>query len=157
MSLSENSVYTPVTVLEIDREAGLGWKKAGVVFCENNGWDWEGNAYLLIVEYESEQIDSLEQQLKNRNIKLYDYARQQPGYVTAHFGFDEPGFEDQFTEMDQVALEICEAVLADLQIKWCGWAEAASFTLAATEAQLQELINHLEKPIKDWQRQDSKN
>lgn len=154
MSSGEYKNYWPVTVLEINREAGLQWKKAGIVFCENNGWDWEGNAYLLVIEYEPEQIDSLERQLANRNIYLYDYAHQQPGYVTSTFGFNELDSNNKLEEMDQDALEICEAVLNDLQINWCGWSGAPSFTIVATENKLQELINCLKEPIEQWQQRN---
>ncbi|MBN9388189.1 MAG: hypothetical protein J0I20_09075 [Chloroflexi bacterium] len=150
MDQTNKSVFQPITILEIDHKAGEEWKKAGVVFCENNGWDWEGNAFLLITGDEPGEIADLENQLKKRNINLYDFAREVPGYLTTVFGFDEPDID--FVEMDEDALEICAKEMEELDIRWNGWSEAASFTLVATEEQLQELIKRLEKPLRKWRK-----
>jgi hypothetical protein len=156
MEQSNFPTYTPVEVLEVDREAGKHWKKAGFVFCENNGWDWEGNSYLLIVDWEADQITALECQLKDRNINFYEFTKQVPGYVTARFGFDdyETDAAHDFSEMAESALEICEKAMVELGIRWCGWSEAPSFSLVATEKQLQKLIKRLEQPIEEWKKKN---
>ena len=150
MTLPENSAFWPdeQPIVEIDWKIGRTWKQQGIEFCSNNGWDWQGNAFLLSLSVGNEY---LEEQLEPLGINWRDYITYHEGYYTNFFGFYEDISDDgMYAEMSLDALNLCEEILDELGIKWNGWAGAASFTLVATETQILELIERLKEPIEQW-------
>lgn len=161
MTLPKNSPFTPRQLVEIDRQAGLEWKKAGIVFCENNGWDWPGNAFLfapLITpsgEEIYEDIVSLEKQLSPIGINWRYYATFHDGYMTDCFGFDDYVYEDfHCAGIEDENLYICIRRMEELDIKWNGWPDTPSFSIVASEEQILELMKRLEEPIAQWREEN---
>src|SRR5262249_5937654 len=142
------AAFTPAKIVKVPRETGLAWKQAGIEFCENNGWDWPGNAYLL-----SEDVDlpGLLDQLEARGISGQEHLEFHDGYQAECFGFDDH-LDARFDclEMQPENLEICAAAMQELGIDWAGWPDAPSFLVLATEAQLDLLAARLQGPIHAW-------
>ncbi len=145
--LRDNPDFPTGEAVEIPKETGQIWKKAGVVFAENNGWDWEGNTY-LIDPFEAEE---LEEKLKEKGFNLWDYAHHRNVYFTNCFGFNDYSSENlACSGFDPAAEELCQDLMEELGIRWCGWFDAPAYTLVASLEQIQELIRRLEEPIARW-------
>ena len=52
--------------------------------------------------------------------------------------------------IDRNMLKLCSELMQDLNIEWCGSLDPAYFNLIATEQQIMEIIQRLEKPIIEW-------
>ena len=147
MALPENSVFVleDWPVVEIDWEVGNAWKRQRIEFCDNNGWDLPGNAWLLT----DNELERLDDQLNLLGIDWRDYATfYDYSYITTAFGFDDKNIVGSFEIYDE-NLELCGEIMEELGLKWSGWA-GAGFILIATEAQVLELIERLREPVREF-------
>jgi len=154
MALPENSAFKPALdeIIKLDPEQARLWRAAKISFCENNGIDWPGNAFLY-TQYNG--LENLESQLKPLGINWQDHATLHDGYWTECFGFDDHNdFIGECAGIDDETLELCAGFLEELGIEWNGWTEPPTFNLIATEQQILALTEKLAPFIVEWKQEN---